>query len=136
GIGLLIVTGLDLLPTFVYLLGPKHTLFAEMEWWDAAQITSWIDGCLWVPHHIAALVACLLGFLALWNVAPGAQTGERIKASLIAALAFASAGGLSIYVSFSFGVFLIAWSIFALMQRRWAELAMFAAAGIGAVLLS
>ncbi len=136
GIALFLVTGLDLLPTLVYLLGPGHTVFPDMEWWDGAVIGSWASNFLWVPHHIAALVACLMGFLLLWNVSPTASLGDRTKPSAIAALAFASAGGLSIYVSFTFGVFLIGWSLFVLVQRRWAELAMFVAAGISAIVIS
>jgi hypothetical protein len=136
GIALFLVTGLDLLPTIVYLLSPGHTVFPDMEWWDAAVVGSWVSSFLWVPHHIAALVACLMGFLLLWNVAPTARFGERAKASIIAALAFASAGGLSAYVSFTFGAFLIVWGVFVLIQRRWTELAMLAVAGVVAVLVS
>jgi len=136
GIALLVVTGLDLLPTIVNLVGPGHIVQPDMEWWDYNQITAWTDATLWVPNHIAALVACLLGFLTIWNVSPQAKTGERLKASAIGALAFASSAGLSLYVTFAFGAFLIVWNLLLLHKEQWTELLLFAMAGAGAALLS
>lgn len=136
GIALLLVTGLDLIPTLVYLLSPGHTLFAEMEWWDSEAIGSWIASFLWVPHHIAALVACLMGFLVLWRCGRGTSRSQRTTAWGLAGLAFASAAGLSIYVAMTFGLFLIVWGMLLLAQRRWQELVILTAAGAIALALS
>jgi hypothetical protein len=134
GIGLLTVTGLDLIPTAINML--THRVDADIEGWNPSQITSWTDSCLWVPNHIVGLVACLLGFLAIWNVSSETALGERMKGAAFAALAFASAAGLSLYVSFTFGIFLVVWSFLLLHRQQWAELLMFAAAGVGAAVLS
>ncbi|HLJ86869.1 MAG TPA: hypothetical protein VKZ53_08595 [Candidatus Angelobacter sp.] len=136
GIALLLVTGLDLLPTILYLVTPGHVLFAEMEWWDSEIIGSWLSSLLWAPHHIAALVACLSGFLLIWTIEPSSTLGERVKAALIAGLAFASAGGLSIYVAFTFCVFLFLWGIAGAFRRQWTEIGLLATSGLVAILLS
>ena len=60
-----VVTGLDILPVLVKALLHMPT-DGDMEWWSAAQVSSWMDSLLWVPHHIAGLVCCLLGFLLVW----------------------------------------------------------------------
>ena len=64
GIGLLAVTGLDLLPT-LYIWFAGHVWLDDMELWNEAQITSWAGSLLWVPHHVAALIACFVAFLLL-----------------------------------------------------------------------
>jgi len=121
GLTLLAVTGLDILPT-VYEFFRAHTIMADMEWWDPVQITSWTDALIWVPHHVTALVACLIGFLALWNVRkvgrnPYPPWTLRTLAGIFAALAFAAAAGLSVYVTFAFAIFLLVWG-FRLLAKR------------------
>jgi hypothetical protein len=93
-----------------------------MEWWDPVQITSWTDALLWVPHHVTALVACLIGFLALWNVRkigenPYPTWTRRWVAGIFAAFAFAAAAGLSVYVTFAFAIFLLVWGFRYLAKR-------------------
>jgi hypothetical protein len=60
-IGLLAVTGADLLPA-VGALFAGTPLNGDMEWWSNDQISSWADSLLWVPHHVASLLCCLVGF--------------------------------------------------------------------------
>ena len=60
-VALLGVTGLDILPT-LYIAAVRRQWLADMEWWNQAQITSWAASLLWVPHHVAALIACFVGF--------------------------------------------------------------------------
>ena len=55
-IGLLAVTGLDLIPVAVAYLQGQPT-DPDMEWWSQGQVTSWMDTLLWVPHHMAAWCA-------------------------------------------------------------------------------
>lgn len=130
------VTGLDLIPTAFYCFGPNHTVFAAMDWWDSEMMGSWIASFLWVPHHVAALVACLLGYLVVWHASENPSVANRVKASLIGGLAFASAAGLSVYVTLTFAAFLCTWGLFTLIQRRWAEVLILTAAGLTALLLS
>jgi hypothetical protein len=135
GIGLLCVTGLDIIPTIRYTLS-QHTMLPDMEWWDWTQVTSWFDSLIWVPHHVAGVVACMSGFLVLWVLPRHASASERAKAVLIAALAFASAAGLSVYVTFTFAIFLTVWGLVLLRSHLGREVLTFIAAGVLAVLLS
>ena len=121
GITLIAVTGLDIVPT-VYEFFRAHRITADMEWWDPVQITSWTDALIWVPHHVMALVACLIGFLALWNVRmvgenPYPKQTRRLPSGIFAAFAFAAAAGLSVYVTFAFAIFLLIWG-FRLLAKR------------------
>ena len=135
GIGLLCVTGLDIIPSIRYTLS-EHTILPDMEWWDWTQVTSWFDSLIWVPHHVAAVVACLVGFLAVWVLPRHASAAERSKAVVIAGLAFASAAGLSVYVTFTFAIFLTVWGLVLLRSRLGWEVLTFLAAGVLAVLVS
>lgn len=140
GIALIGVTGLDILPT-VYEFFRAHRITADMEWWDPVQITSWTDALIWVPHHVMALVACLIGFLALWNVRndggnarPG-WTG-RLLAGIFAALAFAAAAGLSVYVTFAFAIFLLVWGFRFLVKRIYQDFLLYMGTASCTILLS
>ena len=115
-LGLLAVTGLDILPVLVKALLRMPT-DGDMEWWSAAQVSSWMDSLLWVPHHIAGLVCCLLGFLLVW-MSKGTSGRRRALCGLIAGLAFASAFGLSTWVALAFAMVMAAWMLWALAWER------------------
>ncbi len=115
-LGLLAVTGLDILPVLVKALLRMKT-DGDMEWWSAAQVSSWMDSLLWVPHHIAGLVCCLLGFLLVW-MSKGTSRGRRGLCGLIAGLAFASAFGLSTWVALAFAMVMAAWMLWALAWEQ------------------
>jgi len=123
---LLLVTGLDILPT-LYIYLHSRQVNPDMEWWTDAQITSWIDSLLWVPHHVMSLVACMVGLLVLRQTA--ATKYRRAVAILIAGLAFASAAGLSILVAFTFASFGGLWLIVAAQRKWWDEVKGLLAAG-------
>jgi len=122
GAGLLAVTGLDIIPVLAIekLFG---SFLASIESWNEP-ISGWVDAVLWVPHHVASLVACLMGFLLLWNAAQSAATRSRCAAAVLAAFMFAGALGTSIYVTFVFALFLFVWMVVAFLngQRRHAGL--------------
>jgi hypothetical protein len=115
-LGLLAVTGLDILPVLVKAMLRMKT-DGDMEWWSAAQVSSWMDSLLWVPHHIAGLVCCLLGFLLVW-MSKGTSRGRRALSGLIAGLAFASAFGLSTWIALAFAMVMFAWMLWALAWER------------------
>ncbi|ABF39743.1 hypothetical protein Acid345_0738 [Candidatus Koribacter versatilis Ellin345] len=123
GIALLSVTGLDLV-AFTILCSRLHYLISDMEWWDPNQVTSWMGSLLWVPHHVAALIACMTGLLVLF-VAEGEQRSrsEQIWAAILGGMAFASAAGLSLYVTFTFAVFCALWMLVLAVQQRFTALA-------------
>ena len=80
-----------------------------MEWWSNDQISSWADSLLWVPHHVASLLCCLIAFLLFWMCRSAMDRRSCVAASIVAAAAFASGFGLSIYVAFGFALLMLAW---------------------------
>jgi hypothetical protein len=120
GIALLLVTGLDLIP-YVVLCLRSRVLFADMEWWDTNQVTSWMASLLWVPHHVAALIACVTGLLVLAQQKDESPLRQRVWMAVLGAIAFASGAGLSLYVTFTFAVFCALWMIALLTQSRLQE---------------
>ena len=109
-VALLGVTGLDLLPTLGLLLSGR-VIKADMEWWAIDQVASWQDSVLWVPHHVASLLACLSSFLLLWMTRAEVRWRVRLPVLLVAAAGMASAFGLSIYVAAGCGLLLAAWCV-------------------------
>jgi hypothetical protein len=135
GISLLTVTGLDLIPNLI-LLRLTHLVQADLEWWNPNQITSWIDSLVWVPHHVAALSAGMVGLLMLVTLSEESPIGSRVWASVLAGLAFASTAGLSIYVAFTLLVFAAIWVVILLCEKRITDFVTFAAAGGISLLVS
>ena len=111
-VGLLAVTGLDILPVLVKAIARMPT-DPDMEWWGPDQVTSWIDSLLWVPHHIAGLVCCLFGFLLVW-ISKGMSPGRRVGCAVVAGLAFASAFGLTTWVALAFAILMLIWMLWAI----------------------
>jgi len=116
GIGLFTVSGLDVIPALALMITSRFTtggayLDGDMEHWNE-QITAWIGSVSWAPHHVAAMIACLAGVLLIQSIRDQGLS-KQLKASLIAGLAFASAIGLSIYVTL---VFILFWGIWMLTK--------------------
>lgn len=130
--GLLLVTGLDIIPT-VLLYVRTHGVTPDMEWWNE-QVTSWFDALLWTPHHIMALVACMMGFLLLRE--PVRSKTQRMVATFVAGVAFASASGLSVLVTFTFAVFIALWLPYATLRRWWDDVLGCTSAGAIALVLA
>ena len=130
--GLLCVTGLDILP-ILYLGLVQRSWLADMEWWNESQITSWIGSLLWVPHHVAALIACFVAFLLLRHQADANRRWATAPV-IVAGMAFASAAGMSVYVTFTFVVAVALWLLVLIARKDWLETAMFVSAGAVALL--
>ena len=111
-LGLLMVTGLDVVPAVVKAFA-RMPADADMEWWSQAQVASWMDSVLWVPHHVAGLVCCLVGFLLVW-MAKGAGAKERVIRAVVAGVGFASAFGLSTWVAVAFAMVMAVWGVWVL----------------------
>jgi len=135
GIALLGVTGLDLLP-YAALVLSRRIWFVDIEWWDPNQVTSWLGSLLWVPHHVASLTACMSGLLVLSAIDEESSFGQSAWASVLSALAFASAAGLSVYVTFTFAVFMTLWTLRALAEKQIKTVATYAATGALSLALS
>jgi hypothetical protein len=134
---LLGVTGLDILPIIV-LYVKYRIVFSDMEVWDTDQVTSWTNSLLWVPHHVAATSAGALGLVFLWHAGrPMEHTlRQRILLAILAAMGFASAAGLSVYVTFAFMLFLFAAALFWLATRRFNIVALYTVVAVLVILLS
>ena len=135
----LTVTGLDILPTLFSVFSHVRlhwgNIYASIDWWNADQVTGWLDSTLWVPHHLSSLLACMIGFLVLWDGRPEAGGRPRWQSILAAGVAFASASGLSIYVTFVFAGCLGAWCLTLVYRKRFPQLIELATAGAVAVAL-
>ncbi|HEV2201054.1 MAG TPA: hypothetical protein VGR73_14645 [Bryobacteraceae bacterium] len=128
GIALLAVTGLDIIPMLFHLVVFNAIPFTVDSWNEV--IAGWMSSLLWVPHHVAAAIACLSGFLVLWTGA-SRTSAVRLWSVAIAGAAFACAAGLSVYVCFAFSSGLLAYGVVAL-RKHWRDDAL-AIAGSGAI---
>ena len=90
----------------------------DLEWWSTDQIASWLDSILWVPNHLASMLASTGALLLLWRSRQSASFRQRLTAMLLAGAAIASAFGLSVYVAVGFGLLLAGWSVSLLVGQR------------------
>jgi hypothetical protein len=131
-LALLLTTGMDILPVLAFAgTSSGRVWFKETEWWGD-QVTSWLDSTLYVPHHVAALCAAFVGFIALGR--PGG--GGDLRRTILAAFAFASMAGMSVYVAIGATVTAGIWLIVLLSDRRFADSLNLTLAGIGAFFLA
>ena len=127
-LAMLSVTGLDLLVT-IALHFTGEPVLPDMEWWSQAQVTSWLDTFLWVPHHAAALVCCLLCLLLAWKGSRAPAASERVKLGVLLGLTFAGMFGLSVYIATAAALVLTAWLVWRMFSAdRIAALATLAVA--------
>jgi hypothetical protein len=134
---LTLVTGLDILPVGLshILQSAKNQLplFASVEWWNE-YIENFTHFALWVPHHAAGLVSCLIGTILLRRFQ---ETGEKpVWTLILTALAFASAIGLSIYVSVTFALGWFIWSLICLRTKIANRMLYVGCAGLATALIS
>lgn len=124
-LALFTITGLDLIPwLFLYLSkaifhkGPGAA--GSIEWWNE-QVTAWLGAIVMSPHHPVGLVICFTGvLLLLWTMDPNLSLRQKLAPTLVASLAFASAAGVSLYVTFAMAVGLLLWAGFAIC-RGWGQ---------------
>jgi hypothetical protein len=160
GIGacLLCITGLDLIPTALTYM-THGFVYADMDWWSNTLVPSWVDSILWTPHHIAGLICCLFAFLLLWHGDLGqdqdallldgsenqaAYSGPVSSLSrraqdvrvVLAGIALASAGGLSVYITLCFLLFVIVWLARLVYRRQFRATYRFLVSGCIAIMIS
>ena len=127
-VALLSVTGLDILPLAItFALSGRFN--ASSEWWNEP-VLSWVNSVIWQPHSIAALIACATGLLVLLDASRHSEKRAILSGAAVAGGAFASGAGLSVYIAFVFGIFLMAWVATLLCRggRRGARLTLIACA--------
>jgi hypothetical protein len=128
GISTLAIGGLDILPTLVLnitsqIVFGKIFFDGVVEHWNE-EISTWLTSMLWVPHHIAGLIVCIT-ILMLFQFAADRPRREKIAAMFVAGLGFASAFGLSVWVTLTFCTFWGFWFIYQLLFEKKSELAIF-----------
>jgi hypothetical protein len=115
GISSLAIGGLDILPTLVliissFLVTGKILFNGIIEHWNDL-VHTWLTSLLWVPHHIASLIICITILILLHNT-DGKKENKQIAIMIIIGLAFASALGLSIWITLVFCIFWGIWLIY------------------------
>lgn len=110
GFVLLIVTGLDIFPA-ILMMSNIQVPMSDMEHWNE-QITAWMSSLLWVPHHVAALVVGVVIVLLGLSISGQVKKRQLIHMT-VAGAAFASAFGLSVWVTF---VLVLFWSVWILQK--------------------
>lgn len=137
-IAVMSLSGLQLVPVLYRGLFGDGWL-QQVNWW-ADEVTSLPMALIWVPHHVAALIALWAGMLMAQRATALAERPARQPARMgltvaVAGIAFASAAGLSIWVSVA-GVLTIAlWLAVLSGQRRFAAVAAFGVCGLIAVVI-
>ncbi|HEX2981291.1 MAG TPA: hypothetical protein VHO48_13560 [Anaerolineaceae bacterium] len=107
--GLFLVTGLDVIFAWLSIIKGIYNPFITEAWNGNSQVTSWAGATLWVPHHVAGLIAGITGILLFMNAVREASKTKRIIQMILAGLSLASLAGLSIYLAIVFAVF---WGIY------------------------
>jgi len=115
GIGLLAISGLDVIPIAMLMMATGQ-IVGSIDVWNT-WIPSWVASTLWVPHHVASLIAGLSAMM-LAQSARGRSTSKQFIILGIAGLGFASALGLSIYVTLGFVVFWALWLFAIFFQKK------------------
>ena len=119
GMSLLFVTGLDILPS-IMVIRYGNGVVGDIEHWNE-QITAWVGSLLWVPHHVASLISCLVGIMLVHYVRNRSRK-EKYASLAFAGVAFASAAGLSIWVILVFVAFWGIWALALLIQKKHSHL--------------
>jgi hypothetical protein len=120
-IQLFAISGLDFIVVMIIVANFNFKLglvpFQEQfEGWNMP-IMSWMNALAWVPHHLAAALACVTTMLiATQNMQK--KYSERIFPSIIIGLAFASAFGLSVWVMFVFAAFWVVWALILVIHEK------------------
>ena len=140
-LGLLLVSGLDLIPFLITLVRRlvEGKLFVagwlpgSLGWWNE-QVTNWPATALWVPHHTAAFVVLWLLF---WDAALQADAPVRQRWPLVIfrAVAMVSMFGMSVWLGLLAGAILAVWIMQRAFHREWRSVKEWVAAGLLAGIL-
>ncbi len=130
------VTGLDLIMVLYLRFSTHvHRIDPDPEWWNPDDFPSWLDCSLYVPHHIASLACCMTALVLLWVTRDAPARSTRWLAIALAAVAFTTAFGCSIYVAFAFSVTMLIWCVFLWFEHQRRLIRMILVAGIVAGVL-
>ena len=130
---LLGITGLDILPSLfllsLYARGILPFLLPSVEAWNEP-VDWFLYTTVWVPHTVAALIACFTGFLLVWQSAAAPRRSGLLRHAVPGGIALASSVGCSIFVTFVFAAFLCIWTLVTLCKKWYRETAGLVLAGV------
>ncbi len=130
------VTGLDLVMVLYLRFSTHvHRIDPDPEWWNPDDFPSWLDCFLYVPHHIASVACCMAALVLLWITRDTPARATRWLAIALAAVAFTTAFGCSIYVAFAFSVTMLIWCVFLWFEQQHQLIRMILVAGVVAGVL-
>lgn len=139
GIQLFAIGGLDIIMVSLFMVvfyfGINKIPFqGRLEGWNMP-IMSWMNALAWVPHHLAAALACMTALAISLQHIEQAYT-RRIPLSIVVGLAFASAFGLSVWVMFVFAIFWLVWGISLAFEKKYQQVIFMLASGIYALMFA
>ncbi len=105
----------------------KGETWREQSTWLNDSVNSFLITSLWVPHHLAALIASWCGFLLLVDAIAHAR--RRTLSIITAGVAFAGVAGLSVYVAIGAAATLAVWLVLLARNRRSTAVVTILAAG-------
>jgi hypothetical protein len=114
----------------------KGETWREQSTWLNDQVNSFLISTLWVPHHLAALIAAWCGFIALADAISRPFDGRVRTAIALAGIAFAATLGLSVYVVMGAVATVAAWLVLLARDRRRDAILIVVAAGAVSLALS
>ncbi len=136
-VGLMSVAGLQMIS--VVLMALQRQGWDGQSNWNNEMVVGWIISLVWVPHHVCAVIASWMAFVWLIDAhTVDATNNKRQIAALIfcAGAGFASAAGLSIWVTFGLVATAAAWAVLLLVQHRYRLLGLLVAAGVVSLVLA
>ena len=113
------VAGADLLFMLLrYLV--VHRIEPELDSWNT-EIRTLSTSLLWVPHHVAAMMAAWTGMLLAART-PRQNRSSRFWLSVAVGAAFATMFGESVWIALTIAPLLAGWAIFRLTRQDWTRL--------------
>jgi hypothetical protein len=112
--------------------------YGQISWWKDS-VSSFLMAVLWVPHHVTALIAAWVGFMALveGQQKSSSQGRQREIASVaVAGFCFASAVGLSVWLTLGAVLTVVLWIGRLIFQQRWRDTALIILAGLASAVLA
>jgi hypothetical protein len=105
--------------------------------WLNDMVTAMPVSLLWVPHHVSGLIASWVALLAIVDAFDARREGRPTRhvfgPAMLTAFGFASAFGLSVWLTFGLVFAVAIWSLMLLAERRTADVVLLV--GVGCVSL-
>ncbi len=120
-LGLLLVLGLDVLPSLLGLALWHIRLRAEIEWWLPDRSPGLISAMLYAPHHVAGAACGLLQLLLLSSLLEEPEEPGRrrvVTVGIAVGIVFAGMVGTSTYITMFFGLTSAVLGVICLARRN------------------